>query len=73
AICHGVERLFIPGFSTRQVEGLQGKCLIQRKVASLSSFVCKVHFGTWSLEISKVFGRDEISNPGTRFWEWPGY
>ncbi|CAI9580567.1 unnamed protein product, partial [Staurois parvus] len=26
AICH-------PGFSTRQVEGLQGKCLIRRKVA----------------------------------------
>ncbi|CAI9565695.1 unnamed protein product, partial [Staurois parvus] len=26
AICH-------PGFSTRQVEGLQGKCLIWRKVA----------------------------------------
>ncbi|CAI9558397.1 unnamed protein product, partial [Staurois parvus] len=25
-ICH-------PGFSTRQVEGLQGKCLIRRKVA----------------------------------------
>ncbi|CAI9578828.1 unnamed protein product [Staurois parvus] len=39
---------------------------------SLSSFVCKVHFGSWSLEISKRFGRDEISNPGTRFWEWPG-
>ncbi|CAI9612875.1 unnamed protein product, partial [Staurois parvus] len=33
AICHDVERLFHPGFSTRQVEGLQGKFLIQRKVA----------------------------------------
>ncbi|CAI9591706.1 unnamed protein product [Staurois parvus] len=40
--------------------------------SGFSSFVCKVHFGSWSLEISKRFGRDEISNPGTRFWEWPG-
>ncbi|CAI9616726.1 unnamed protein product [Staurois parvus] len=28
-----VWRSVTPGFSTRQVEGLQGKCLIQRKVA----------------------------------------
>ncbi|CAI9539287.1 unnamed protein product, partial [Staurois parvus] len=50
-----VWRSVTPGFSTRQVEGLQSNCLFQRKVKSfsLSSVVCKVHFGTWSLESSK--------------------
>ncbi|CAI9619904.1 unnamed protein product, partial [Staurois parvus] len=32
AICHNVERIFHPGFSTRQVEGLRGNCLRQKKL-----------------------------------------
>ncbi|CAI9548230.1 unnamed protein product, partial [Staurois parvus] len=60
AICH-------PGFSTRQVEGLQGKCLIRRKVAFHfpPSFVRSVlGSGAWRFQRDLGGMKSPILGPG---------
>ncbi|CAI9549357.1 unnamed protein product [Staurois parvus] len=43
----------------------------RKRVYKFPLWFVKACFGTCCLEISKRFGRDEISNPGPIFWEQP--
>lgn len=76
--CHGVKRVNDPGFSFRQVEGLQGILIIQRKRSfQLPHCLVKAGFQTGACSFFRDLGglKSPILGPcfeNHRHTNWPG-